>query len=290
MNQLEEAKATYKQAGDKRLDDMFIHQQRFTIAYLEGDTPEMERQAEWASGKTEEAGILLQEFQLAASRGQLKKARELCQRAFDSAKKSDLQSQAAIVAAMRGVVEYWMGDPAAARSWSIQALDLSHDQLVWAGASLALAGDSVRPQKLIDAEGKRHPRDTYMQQNWIPQVRAALAIKRSNPAAAIEALNAAKLLEPSDIGPTFYRGMAYLALRSGKEAATEFEAIAGRGTISPLFPLHSIARLELARSLALAGDTARARTAYQDLIAKWKDADPDIPILKEAKAEYAKLQ
>ena len=107
------------QAGDgKKMDTIAIHSQRFTIAYLEGDAQEMERQEAWASGKNQESAILLQESQVAASRGQLKKARELSQQALDSAKKFDLQSAAASVAAARGVVENWIGDPAAARSWS----------------------------------------------------------------------------------------------------------------------------------------------------------------------------
>jgi serine/threonine protein kinase/tetratricopeptide (TPR) repeat protein len=290
LNQLEEAKAIYKQAIERKLDTVSFHNQRFVIAYLEGDAQEMDRQAAWAAGKTQESTILLQESQVAASRGQFKKSRELSQQAFDSAKKLNLQSGAASVAAARGVVENWMGDPAAAKSWSTQALDLSSDQSVWAAASLAWAGDSTRPEKVIDTEGKRRPKDTFLQQDWIPQVRAAIEIKRANPSGAIEALKTAELFEPGDIGPTFYRGQAYLSMKSGKEAAAEFRKIIDRKTINPLSPLHPISQLELARSLALAGDTAGARTAYQDLFAQWKDADPDLPLLKQAKAEYAKLQ
>ena len=290
LNQLEEAKAIYKQAVEKKLDTIPIHSQRFIIAYLEGDAQEMERQAAWASGNNQESAILLQESQVAASRGQLKKSRELAQQALDSAKKFDLQPAAASVAAARGVVENWIGDPAAARSWSTQALDLSHDQLVAAAASLAWAGDSARPEKVIDAEGKRRPNDTFLQQDWIPQVRAAIEIKRANPAASLEALKPAGLLEPSDIGPTFYRGLAYLSMKSGKEAAAEFRKIIDRKTVNALSPLRPISQLELARSLVLTSDATGARTAYQDFFALWKDADPDIPILKQAKAEYAKLQ
>ena len=290
LNQLEEAKAIYKQAIEKKLDTVGFHNQRFVIAYLEGDAQEMDRQAAWAAGKTQESVILLQESQVAASRGQLKKARELSQQAFDSAKKFNLQSGAASVAAARGIVENWMGDPAAARSWTTQALDLSRDQMVWAAASLAFAGDSTRPEKVIDGEGKRRPKNTYLQQDWIPQVRAAIEIKRANPAAAVEALKPAALLEPNDIGPTFYRGLAYLNMKSGKEAAAEFKKIIDRKTINALSPIHPISQLELSRSLALAGDTAGARTAYQDFFAQWKDADPDLPLLNQAKAEYAKLK
>jgi serine/threonine protein kinase/tetratricopeptide (TPR) repeat protein len=288
LNQLEEAKAIYKQAVEKKLDTVSPRSQRFVIAYLEGDTLEMDRQAAWAAGKTEESVILVQQAQVAASRGQLKKARELSQQAFDSAKKFNLQSGAAAAAAARGVYENWLGDPAAAKSWSNQALDLYNEQIVWPAASLAWAGDSARPEKVIDAQGKRRPNDTILQQDWIPQVHAAIEIKRGNPAAAINALKTSALLEPNDISPTFYRGMAYLSMKSGKEAAAEFKKVIDRKTINPLSPLHAISQLQLARSLALSGDTG-ARAAYQDLFAQWKDADPDLPILKQAQAEYAKL-
>ena len=290
LNQLEEAKAIYKLAVDKKLDAMMVHDRRFVIAYLEGDAQEMERQATWASGKTEESSALMQQAQVAASQGQLKKARKLAQEAFDSAMKNNLQSAAATVAAQRATVENWLGgDPAASRSWATQALDLSGDQLVWSAAALALAGDTTRPKKIIDAVGKRRPSDTILQQNWIPQVRAAIEIKRNNPAAAIDALKQSPMLEANDIAPTFYRGLAYLSMKSGKESAVEFRKIADRKTINPLSLLHSISQLQLARSLALAGDATGARTAYQDLFALWKDADPDLPILKQAKDEYARL-
>jgi serine/threonine protein kinase/tetratricopeptide (TPR) repeat protein len=289
LNELEEAKAIYKQAIEKKMDTVGFHSQRFTIAYLEGDSQEMERQAAWASGKTQESSILLQESQVAASRGQLKEARELSQQAFDSAKKFNLQSAAASTAAARAVFENWLGDPAAAKFWSAQALDLSQDQMVWAAASLALAGDLTRPEKVIDTEGKRRPKDTTLQQDWIPQVRAAIAIKSSHPAAAVEALKSSGLLEPNDIGPTFYRGLAYLSMKQGKEAAAEFKKIIERKTIQAVSLSHPLSQLHLARALALTGDTAGARTAYQDLFAQWKDADPDLPLLKQAKAEYARL-
>jgi len=289
LNQLEEAKSIYKQAVDKKLDGMVVHSQRFAIAYLEGDAQEMEHQAAWASGNPEESIILLQKAQVAASRGQLKKARELSEQAFDSARKFDLQFSAALVAGWRGMFENWLGDSSAAKFWSSQALDLSHDQLVWPAAALALAGDFTRPQRVIDAAVKRHPKNTDLQQNWIPQVRAAIEIKRANPLGAIEILRPAEMLEANDVAPTFYRGLAYLSMKSGKEAAAEFKKVVDRRSIFPVVPLHSISRLGLARSLALAGDTAGARSAYQDLFAVWKDADPDLPLLKQAKAEYERL-
>jgi serine/threonine protein kinase/tetratricopeptide (TPR) repeat protein len=289
LNQLEEAKAIYQQAMDKKLDSEFLHNTKLWIAYLEGDDPEIERQAALASGKPEEATLLLSQAQIAASRGQLKKARELSQHAFDLAKKFDLSSTAASVAFFRANIELWLGDVSAARSWANQSLDLSQDQMVWAAAPLALAGDPTRPQKIVDAEGKRRAKDTLLQQNWIPQVKAAIAIKRGNPTAGVEALKLADQFEANDPGPTFYRGLAYLSMKSGNEAAAEFKKVVDRRTLFPLAPLHFLSQLEMARSLALAGDVAGARSAYQDLFALWKDADPDLPVLKQAKDEYARL-
>jgi hypothetical protein len=194
------------------------------------------------------------------------------------------------VAGVRGLVEYWFGDAGAAKSWSTQSLNLFHDQEAWPAAILALAGDSARPEKLIADRGARHPKGTFWQQDGIPQVRAALAIKRGNPAAAVEALKPAAAFEGADPGPAFYRGLAHLSMKSGKEAATEFKKVIDQKTIYPLNPMHSLSQLELARSLALAGDTAGARSAYQDLFSVWKDADPELPLLKQAKAEYATLR
>ena len=290
LNRLEEAKAIYKQALDRKLDESGLHQRRFVIAYLEGDAHEMERQSAWATGKPQEYIFGLMKAQIAASRGRLKESRELYQQAFDSAKRTEREAGAAGVAGARGIMEYWLGEHAAAKSWSAQSLDLFHDEQVWPAATLALAGDVARAEKVIAAQGARRPKDAGLQHIDIPEVRAAVAIKRGNPAAAIEALKIALPVEGDEIEPQFYRGLAYLAMKSDREAAVEFRKVVERKTISTVSPLHSISQLQLARSLGLAGDTAGARAAYQNLFAIWKDADPDLPVLEEAKAEYAKLQ
>jgi serine/threonine protein kinase/tetratricopeptide (TPR) repeat protein len=290
LNRLEEAKAIYKQAVEKKLDGLASHQIRFSIAYVEGDAPEMERQAAWGKGKPQEYIFIVARAQIAETRGRLKEARELYQQAFDSAKKNDLPSGAAVAAGLRGGAECWFGDPAAARSWATQSLDLYHDQEAWPAAILAIAGDSARPEKFISERTAKNPKDTFFQQIGIPQVRAALEIKRGNPAAAVEALKPSAAFERADPGTPFYRGLAYLSMKSGKEAAAEFRELLNRKTFFPLSALHVMSQLELARALAMAGDAPGARSAYQDLFAFWKDADPELPLLKQAKAEYAKLQ
>jgi serine/threonine protein kinase/tetratricopeptide (TPR) repeat protein len=289
LNQLDEAKAMIKQAVEKKLDTVVIHRNLFEVAFLEGDQAEMDRQSAWSAGNEEESHMLLSEIGVAAQRGQLRKARDLAQKALDSAKKNNLQSNAAFVAMLRGIIEYWMGDPSAARSWSAQSLDFSHGENVPAAATLALAGDTAPAQKLLEEQRKNRPNDTFLLQNWVPQVEAAIAIKQGKPSAALAPLQAAAPFEPGDIGATFYRGLAYLSMKSGKEAAAEFRKVLDRKTINPASPLHAISRLQLARALALSGDTDGARTAYQDLFALWKDADPDLPVLKQAKDEYGRL-
>jgi serine/threonine protein kinase/tetratricopeptide (TPR) repeat protein len=290
LDRLEEAKAIYKQAVEKKLDGFAFHQARFLIAYLEGDAPEMERQAAWGKGKPQEYVFIMSKAQIAAAHGRLREARELYQQAFDSAKKNNLSSGAAMAAGLRGGAEFWFGDAAAARSWTTQSLDLYHDQECWPAAILALAGDSARPDKLIAERTAKNPKDTFLQQIGIPQVRAALEIKRGNPGAAVEALKPAAAFERADPGTPFYRGMSYLAMKSGTEAAAQFKEITDRKTFFPLSALHPMSQLGLARSLAMGGDAAGARSAYQDLFALWKDADPELPLLKQARAEYAKLQ
>jgi hypothetical protein len=165
-----------------------------------------------------------------------------------------------------------------------------HEEEVWPAAILALTGETAKAEKLMADQSAKRPKATVLQQIDIPPVRAAIEIKKGNPAAAVEALRVSEAVEGDNLLPTFYRGIAYLSMKSGQEAAAQFKKVIDHKTTMVPSPLHSISRLELARSLALAGDTADARSAYQDLFVVWKDADPDLPSLKQAKSEYAKLR
>jgi predicted Zn-dependent protease len=159
--------------------------------------------------------------------------------------------------------------------------------------ALARAGDLSRPDSLADDLARRFPTDTSLNFVWLPSVRAYIQVKRGNPTLALETL---KVAEPFELGfmagpnTTYIRGEAYLALENGAAAAAEFQKIIDRPGVWPLDIRHPLARLGLARAHVLQGDAAGARRAYQDFLAVWKDADPDIPILQEAKADYAKLQ
>jgi predicted Zn-dependent protease len=162
-----------------------------------------------------------------------------------------------------------------------------------AALALARGGDTVGAEKLAAELEKTSPLDTMVQRYWLPTIRASVALERNDPNRAIELL---KVVSPIELGragnllPVYLRGEAYLMLHDGNRAAGEFqEFIDYRGLIAN-FPWGALARLGLARAYAMQGDKAKARTAYQDFLTLWKDADPDIPILKQAKTEYAKLQ
>jgi predicted Zn-dependent protease len=164
--------------------------------------------------------------------------------------------------------------------------------------ALARAGDTAGAENLADELDKTFPRDTLVQRQWLPTVRAGVALQRKDPNQAIELLKVASTIELGSITagqmiflcPVYVRGEAYLMLHDGNRAAAEFQKFIDHRGLVANFPWGALARLGLARAYALQGDTAKARAAYQDFLTLWKDADPDIPILKEAKAEYAKLQ
>ena len=189
------------------------------------------------------------------------------------------------------------GNAAEARQHAAAALALSkEDETQYAAAlALALTGDTSQPQALADDLGKRFPEDTIVQFNYLPTLYAQLALSRKDASKAVEILQAAFPYELGDVGftnlyPVFVRGEAYLATHLGAEAAGEFQKILDHRGVVFNEPIGALAHLELGRARVLQGDTVKARAAYQDFLALWKDADPDIPILIAAKAEYANLK
>jgi predicted Zn-dependent protease len=180
------------------------------------------------------------------------------------------------------------------------ALASSRDLQILTALALARAGDSARAQKIADELEKQNPVNTVIIGYWLPTIRAAIEINRNNPVKALELLQAATPYEfgyplptPEFGGflyPAFLRGQAYLLVHRGNEAAAEYQKFLGRSGLVANCPLGALAHLGLARAYALSGDAAQAKTAYNDFFTLWKDADSDIPILQQAKAEYAKLQ
>ena len=173
------------------------------------------------------------------------------------------------------------------------AMDRSRATAFFAGLALAMAGDTRQVAAIVDELSKRFPTDTFVSNIWVPTIRGEIEINRGNPGKAIELLQMTFSYEAgfaSRLVPNYVRGQAYLKARQGKEAAAEFQKILNHRGVCQTAPACALSHLQLAQARAMSGDGAGARTAYQDFFAIWKDADPAIPILKEAKAEYGKLQ
>src|ERR1035437_194767 len=231
--------------------------------------------------------------------GKLKNAHELTGRAIDSAQHNDAKERAAAYQALAALREVESGNREKARADAYAALKLAPNRDVRAIVALALAraGDTAGAEKLAAEIEKTFPLGTLVQRSWLPTIRVGVALQHQDPGRAIELLKAASTVElgmPANLTvflcPVYLRGEAYLMLHDGNRAAAEFQKFIDHRGVVMNFPWGALARLGLARAYAMQGDTAKARTAYQDFLTLWKDADPDIPILKEAKAEYAKLQ
>jgi tetratricopeptide (TPR) repeat protein len=236
-----------------------------------------------------------------AYHGRLREARSLSQRAVEVAKRADAKEEAAVWQANAALREAELGNPVEARKNTTAALALSagRDVAVLAALALARAGDTAEAQKLVEKLDKENPLSTLIQGYWLPTIRAAVELNRGNTERALALLQASSAFEQGEpapflvlgtMYPMYVRGEAYLKAGQGRQAAVEFQKILDHRGIVLNFPLGALSHLQLARAYRLAGDTAKARSAYQDFFALWKDADPDIPILREAKAEYAKLQ
>jgi len=196
---------------------------------------------------------------------------------------------------MEAITEAMFGNVPQARAAAQGALamDRSRETLSFAGIAQSLAGDIPQATATADELRKRFPTGTFIKDIWVPTIRAGIELNRGDPGKAIELLQVASPYEAGDVArlaPNYVRGQAYLRSRQGKEAAAEFQKILDYRGVCQTSPACSLSHLQLARARAMSRDGSGARTAYQDFFALWKDADPDIPILKEAKAEYAKLQ
>ena len=290
LNRLEEAKAILKQAVEKKLDETTIHTLLLDVAFLQGDAQEVQRQVDWAKAKPDEYDVLLERAFLAAYGGRLREFRHLAQESFDAASRVKVQSVAGFQAVKLALEEASLENYPEARKWASKAVELTGNEMAVAATPLALAGDSAKAKEIIDGIGQRHPLHTLIQQYWIPQAQAAIELQRGNFSAAIEILRTRERFERFNPFLSYLRGLIYLKLKAGKEAAAEFQKVAARPGLSPLAVERPLAQLGLARAYALAGDTAASRKAYQDFLGLWKDADPDAPLLIQAKAEYSSLK
>jgi Flp pilus assembly protein TadD len=303
LNRLEEARATAEEAQAKHLDSPLLRIGLYQLAFLQNDAAGMAQQVTWAAGKSGVEDVLLaREADTAAYSGRLGEARDFSRRAVASAERAEEKEKAASYEADAALREALFGNAAAGRQRAAAALGLSTGRDVEYGAALALAmaGDAARTQALAEDLAKRFPEDTLVQFNYLPTLHAQLALDRNDAPKAIEALQAAAPYELGDpteaftflsLYPVYVRGEAYLAgHQETGAAAAEFQKIIDHRGVVFNEPIGALAHLGLARAEALKGDPVKARVAYEDFLTRWKYADADIPVLKQAKAEYAKLQ
>ena len=300
LNRLDEAEAVYKEAEERKLEDEGLLQARYLLAFLKDDEAQMAQLVSAAMGKPGAEDLsLATQADTESWYGKLKNARELTRRAMDSAQHNDATETAAGYQADAALREMASGNRDQANAGASAALKLAANRDVRAVAALTLAGtgDRAAAEKLAAELDRTFPLDTLVQTYWLPTIRASLALQRKDPNRAIELLKVAgmiELSEPTDLSvslcPAYLRGQAYLMLHDGNRASAEFQKFIDHRGVVMNFPWGGLARLGLARAYAMEGDPAKAKAAYQDFLALWKDADPDIPALKQAKAEYAKLQ
>ncbi len=313
LQRFDETRQIIHEAQARKMDDFTLHNALYALAFLGSDSAAMVEQEQWYAGKQdyENFGLALAS-DTEAYKGYLGKARELTKRAVDTAIRADSKENGAIWQANAAVKQAAYGNAAEARQSAAEALKLaptSQGVESEAAFAFAMAGDTARAASLTQDLGKRFPLDSQMQSLWLPAIQAQLAVARKNPASAVTALQAASPIELGQINfvnnvsclyHLYVRGEAYLAAGQGSAAGAEFQKILDHSGIVWNCWTGALAHLGVARANALQSRTSqgadadaarvRALAAYKDFLALWKDADPDIPILKEAKAEYRKLQ
>jgi eukaryotic-like serine/threonine-protein kinase len=255
----------------------------------------MQREMKWAEGKSSEYLLPNEAAAAAFARGQIPQAEEFLQRSIQDTDRLGFKETTADTKAFFAFDEAAIGKQGKARELASEsaALARARSNLVFAAIALGLAGDSTHPQSMVEELNKRFPSDTLLKNVGTPMVVALVAMDRKHPDEAITVLQSATPYEMGNTAamlPVYFRGLAHLEARRGAEATAEFQKIIDHRGIDPIGIEHPLAHLGLGRACVLRGDTAKAKAAYQDFLALWKDADPDVPILKEAKAEYAKLQ
>ena len=303
LNRLDAAEATVRRAEERKLaSDYFLV--RYFIAFLRGDGEGMSQQAAIAktSRSAEDLMSHLEALRLAGS-ARLQDARRTSAIAAAIAKQSRRLERAALFEAATAVWEALYGNPIAARQKVTTALALGrgHEVDYAVAFALAVSGDVTGSRALADGLARDYPEDTSVQFMYLPTLRALFALDARDAAAAIHSLQTASRFDLARGGigfnahfgvlyPSYVRGLAYLAAQQPAQAVAEFQRIVDHRSIVLVDPVDALARLQLARALALSGDTAKARSVYDDLFALWKDADVKIPVINEARAEYARLQ
>jgi serine/threonine protein kinase/tetratricopeptide (TPR) repeat protein len=297
LNRLDEAKQVAQRALKRWPDSSGPRRILYQLAFLANDKKGMEDEVAAASSKAPELEFSSENALTAAYFGYLNRSREFSRQVVEAANSATLSERVALEQAFGALREAEFGNSEVSRRMALTALATSHGRVAKALLSVAFArsGDTTHAQGLAEELEKKFPSDTLLQRYWLPTIRGAVNLARNNPGGALSALQGTSyelgsFLPGTALYPAYVRGQAYLMAGQGGGAAGEFQKILDHRSIVLNSPVGALAHLGLARAYTLQGDTAKARGAYQDFMALWKDADPDIPILKHAKAEYAKLQ
>ncbi len=302
LDRYDDSKKTIESALSRNLDNDALHEYLYVIAFIKNDNATMAEQGAWFDSHpdTKHEFIAL-EADTEAYYGHLQKARELTQRAIESAEHADNKESAALWQDYGAFREAIFGETAQARQEAADALKVfpGSDQTETASAMAdAIAGDSADAKSLIQADAKRRPEDTVLQSYWLPTIQAQIALSDKNAGRALELLQTPAPMEYAAVFTSlnnsclfsiYVRGQAYLAQKQGAAAAAEFQKILTHRGLVWNCPTGAYAHVGLARAYVLAGDTEKAKAAYNDFLTLWKDADSDIPLLREAKAESAAL-
>ncbi len=292
MNRLDDAKAILAQAQQRKLGAALIHLQLGLIALAQGDTATMAKEDALAKASPQgELALIQRDATLAAARGQLRRSGELSKQAQDEAQRLELTETAESAALNMALIDAFAGN----RAEGIKGTDAALKQgqspnfMLFAADIYARSGEDAKAQTLVEQAVKQRPDDVFVQSVNAPIVRAVVELNHHAADRALEIMKAAEPYDPANTESLYTRASAFLMAGHGADAAKEFQAVLNLKNGSPSDPLMSLAQLGLARAYVLS-DKGKARTAYQDFFALWKDADPDVPLLKETKAEYAKLQ
>lgn len=302
VGRLDETRSTLDQAQNSHVDAPYMHFYRYLLAFLQGDAATMKQQVAWSAGKVG-AEDTFQETEsfTAAFSGHLRQARELSQQAVDTAKRDGLKDDATLWQLLSALNEAEFGFPARARQLAeplLKTAGLDRYSSAMVALAVARAGDPSAAQPIVDNLAKDSPRDTMLNAYWLPAVRAAVALDRHDPAQAVQDLEPAANYEVGQPPPLLFanpmytvylRGLALLEQKQGQAAAAEFQKFIDYRGVVLNFPLAALAQLGLARAQALAGNLSAARTTYQNFLGLWRDADADLPLLQQAKSEYARL-
>jgi serine/threonine protein kinase/tetratricopeptide (TPR) repeat protein len=293
LNRLDEAKEIIGQAQAQKLETTPMRRLLYRIAFVQGDAATMQQQIEWLKGRPDDYLAQGWQSETAAFAGQLRRAQELSNHAFELAERRDPKEVAAQIAVGGATRDAIFGDCTQVKEQTAKALGISQRPPTMANAGNALAncGEFSQAQAIVAELTRRFPKDTVLNKILLPLVQARIELQKGNAAQAIQLLETTRPFEGYALFQIAYlRGQAYLNQQKGAEAATEFQKILDHRGSQPTSPLYPLAQLGLARAAALSGDTAKARKAYQDFFALWKDADPDLPLLQESRREYEKLK